>query len=84
MSQLRFISCCFVACNYLCSLAGALCNFYNQEMDYKAPRRHTAALETTDFKDSYPHDIQMYDIPPIGEMSLEDFHELGFDRLKGI
>jgi len=25
----------------------------------------------------------MYDVPPVGEMSLEEFQELGFDRLKG-
>lgn len=53
-------------------------------MDYKTRRRHTAIVETNDFKDNYPYDIQMYDVPPMGEMSLEDFQELGFDRLKGI
>lgn len=53
-------------------------------MDYKARRRHTTVLETSDLKDNYPHDIQIYDVPPMGEMSLEDFQELGFDRLKGI
>ncbi|XP_014484671.1 PREDICTED: DNA primase large subunit-like [Dinoponera quadriceps] len=53
-------------------------------MDYKTHRRHTAIVETTDFKDNYPHDIQIYDEPPMGEMSLEEFQELGFDRLKAL
>lgn len=51
-------------------------------MDYKARRRHTVA-DTNGPENDYPHDIQMYDIPPMGEMSLEEFQELGFDRLKG-
>jgi len=25
----------------------------------------------------------MYDVPPVGEVSLEEFQQLGFDRLKG-
>ncbi|EFN75543.1 DNA primase large subunit [Harpegnathos saltator] len=51
-------------------------------MDYKVRCRQTIIAETSDFKDNYAHDIQMYDVPPMGEMSLEDFQELGFDRLK--
>jgi len=53
-------------------------------MDYKARRRYTTIADTTDFQNYYPHDIQIYDVPPVGEMSLEEFQELGFDRLKGI
>lgn len=50
-------------------------------MDYKTRRRHT--IVTDAHENDYPHDIQMYDVPPVGEMSLEEFQELGFDRLKG-
>ncbi|CAL1680464.1 unnamed protein product [Lasius platythorax] len=52
-------------------------------MDYKARRRHTVA-DTNGRENDYPHDIQMYDVPPMGEMSLEEFQELGFDRLKAL
>ncbi|XP_011644831.1 DNA primase large subunit-like [Pogonomyrmex barbatus] len=52
-------------------------------MDYKARRRYTAVVETS-FNNDYPHDIQMYDVPPAGEISLEEFNELGFDRLKAL
>lgn len=52
-------------------------------MDYKARRRYTAVTDANDLNNDYPHDIQMYDVPPVGEMSLEEFQELGFDRLKG-
>lgn len=51
-------------------------------MDYKTRRRYTVA-DTNDRENDYPHDIQTYDVPPVGEMSLEEFQELGFDRLKG-
>lgn len=57
---------------------------HNPRMDYKARRRYTAAADADDFKDNYVHDIQIYDVPPVGEMSLEEFQELGFDRLKGM
>lgn len=52
-------------------------------MDYKARRRYTAVTDVSGLNNDYPHDIQMYDVPPVGEMSLEEFQELGFDRLKG-
>ena len=52
-------------------------------MDYKARRRYTAVTDVNDVNNDYPHDIQMYDVPPVGEISLEEFQELGFDRLKG-
>ncbi|KAG5311816.1 PRI2 primase, partial [Acromyrmex insinuator] len=51
-------------------------------MDYKARRRYTAVTDVNDVNNDYPHDIQMYDVPPVGEISLEEFQELGFDRLK--
>lgn len=53
-------------------------------MDYKTRRRQEVIVEASNIKDNYPYDIQMYDVPPMGEMSLEEFQELGFDRLKGI
>lgn len=52
-------------------------------MDYKPRRRYTNVVDTDSCKNEYPQDIQMYDVPPMGEMSLEEFQELGFDRLKG-
>ncbi|XP_028050252.1 DNA primase large subunit [Monomorium pharaonis] len=53
-------------------------------MDYKTRRRHTAVADVNGLNNDYPYDIQMYDVPPIGEMSLEEFQELGFDRLKAL
>lgn len=52
-------------------------------MDYKARRRYTAVADANSLNNDYPHDIQMYDVPPVGEISLEEFQKLGFDRLKG-
>lgn len=52
-------------------------------MDYTARKRHTTITDTNGRENDYPHDIQMYNVPPVGEMSLEEFQELGFDRLKG-
>jgi len=52
-------------------------------MDYKARRRYTAIADVNDADVNYSHDIQIYDVPPVGEISLEEFQELGFDRLKG-
>lgn len=52
-------------------------------MEYKARRRYTAVADVNGLSNDYPHDIQMYDVPPVGETSLEEFQELGFDRLKG-
>ncbi|XP_011873303.1 PREDICTED: DNA primase large subunit-like [Vollenhovia emeryi] len=51
-------------------------------MDYKARRRYTSVVDANGLDNDYPNDIQMYDVPPLGEMSLEEFQELGFDRLK--
>ena len=31
----------------------------------------------------YPHDLQFYSIPPIGNLSLQDFEEFAVERLKG-
>ncbi|XP_071579342.1 DNA primase large subunit [Temnothorax nylanderi] len=53
-------------------------------MEYKARRRYTAVTDVSGLSNDYPHDIQMYDVPPVGEMSLEEFQELGFDRLKAL
>lgn len=52
-------------------------------MDYKTRKRHTTITDTNGQENDYPYDIQMYNVPPVGEMSLEEFQELGFDRLKG-
>lgn len=64
--------------------SASLCSqkWIDQRMDYKARRRYTAVTDVSGLND-YPHDIQMYDVPPVGETSLEEFQELGFDRLKG-
>lgn len=52
-------------------------------MEYKTRRRYTSVADVSGLSNDYPHDIQMYDVPPVGETSLEEFQELGFDRLKG-
>ncbi|KAL0116787.1 hypothetical protein PUN28_010005 [Cardiocondyla obscurior] len=51
-------------------------------MDYQARRRYTAVVDVKDLNSEYPYDMQIYNIPPTGELSLEEFQELGFDRLK--
>jgi len=51
-------------------------------MEYKARQRYSVT-DTTSLVNDYHQDIQMYDVPPLGEMTLEEFQELGFDRLKG-
>lgn len=38
--------------------------------------------EIQTLKTLYPHDLQIYDIPPVGEISLIEFQELSLDRLK--
>ncbi|XP_011161547.1 DNA primase large subunit [Solenopsis invicta] len=53
-------------------------------MDYKTRRRYTTVADVHSTNNDYPHDIQMYDVSPVGEMSLEEFQELGFDRLKAL
>lgn len=65
-------------------------------MEYKTRQRYTNVTNVanvtnvtnvanvTSFANDYSCDVQMYDVPPMGEMSLEEFQEFGFDRLKGV
>ncbi|CAL7943762.1 unnamed protein product [Xylocopa violacea] len=50
-------------------------------MEYTKKRRVVANVES-DLHDIYPHDLQIYEFPPRGEMTLEEFKQLGMERLK--
>lgn len=50
-------------------------------MDFR--RRRIVKTETKVVSDLYPHDLQLYKIPPVGEISLEEFDELAVERLQG-
>ncbi|KAL2743463.1 DNA primase large subunit-like [Vespula maculifrons] len=50
-------------------------------MDF-ALKHCTIKNEIKTLKASYPHDLQVYDVPPSGEISLIEFQELSLDRLK--
>ncbi|XP_043497608.1 DNA primase large subunit-like [Polistes fuscatus] len=50
-------------------------------MDF-AFKHCTVTNEIKTLKTLYPHDLQVYDVPPEGEISLIEFQELALDRLK--
>ncbi|XP_047355245.1 DNA primase large subunit-like isoform X2 [Vespa velutina] len=50
-------------------------------MDF-ALKHCTIKNEIKTLKAFYPHDLQVYDVPPSGEISLIEFQELSLDRLK--
>ncbi|KAK2575469.1 hypothetical protein KPH14_011200 [Odynerus spinipes] len=53
-------------------------------MDFtsNASKHCTINNEIKTLKALYPHDLQVYDVPPVGEISLIEFQELSLDRLK--
>lgn len=53
-------------------------------MDTTARRRKIVKeIENSTLSDNlYPFDINMYTLPPVGEISLEEFEQLAFDRLQ--
>lgn len=52
-------------------------------MDFSRRHRTKVKPEEIALAESYPHELQMYSIPPMGEISLTEFEQLAVDRLKG-
>lgn len=53
-----------------------------KEMDFR--RKRIVKSEPKVISEVYPHDLQLYKIPPVGEISLEEFENLAIERLQGI
>lgn len=51
-------------------------------MEYTKRRRYAIKVKSNDLEDIYPHDLQMYDFPPRGEVLLTEFEQLAKERLK--
>lgn len=51
-------------------------------MDIKVKRRTVKAVVAGSLAETYPHDLQMYRVPPIGNISLSEFESLAIERLK--
>lgn len=51
-------------------------------MEYTKRRRRTVNIESSNLKDIYPHDLQIYTFPPSGEIPYVEFQQLGMERLK--
>ena len=50
----------------------------------QTPRRRKNIKLTGDrHADRYPHGLQFYTVPPVENISLQDFEDLAVDRLKG-
>lgn len=50
-------------------------------MDFR--RKKVIKREIGGLSELYPHDLQLYKIPPMGNISLTEFEQLAMDRLKG-
>lgn len=54
-------------------------------MDYTPKRRRVATKqEVNPLFEAYPHDLQMYKIPPSGEISLVEFQDWAMERQKSM
>ena len=54
------------------------------DMDYNTPkRRRTIKTEKNVLQEAYPHDMQLYKVPPTGLISLAEFQDLALERQKG-
>ncbi|XP_015589033.1 DNA primase large subunit-like [Cephus cinctus] len=45
-------------------------------------RRHTIKRDINSLEEIYPHDVQLYQTPPTGEVELSEFQELAVERVK--
>ncbi|XP_008207104.1 DNA primase large subunit isoform X1 [Nasonia vitripennis] len=52
------------------------------KMDYTPKRRRTHKPEKSALLEAYPHDLQLYKVPPIGQISLVEFQDLALERQK--
>ncbi|XP_052757862.1 DNA primase large subunit [Galleria mellonella] len=50
-------------------------------MNLNIKRRSTKSLTTGSLIETYPHDLQLYKIPPIDNISLQEFESLALERL---
>ncbi|KAM3962800.1 LOW QUALITY PROTEIN: DNA primase large subunit [Aphomia sociella] len=50
-------------------------------MDLNIKRRSTKVLVTGSLAETYPHDLQLYKIPPTENISLQEFETLALERL---
>lgn len=51
-------------------------------MDFTIKRRNIKPTHTGSLVELYPHDLQLYRIPPINNITLQEFEELAIERLK--
>jgi DNA primase large subunit len=55
-------------------------------MEYRSnPRRHKKAIKISDGIDFslYPHHLQLYTLPPIENITLQEFEDFAIERLRG-
>ncbi|XP_014362695.2 DNA primase large subunit, partial [Papilio machaon] len=50
-------------------------------MDLKIKRKSVRTAYTSNLLESYPHDLQMYKIPPVEDIRLQEFETLALERL---
>lgn len=54
-------------------------------MDYTPKRRRTTVKpEISALQEAYPHDLNLYKVPPVGQISLLEFQDLAMERQKGM
>uniref|UniRef100_A0A1B6EC91 DNA primase large subunit n=1 Tax=Clastoptera arizonana TaxID=38151 RepID=A0A1B6EC91_9HEMI len=71
-------SCLFTKLYFLNSSLEGFCF----KMDFISKRKITKPDYSDGLSALYPHDLQMYKIPPMGDISLHEFEQFAFDRLK--
>lgn len=50
-------------------------------MDFNIRRKSTKSLVTSSLVERYPHDLQVYKVPPTENISLQEFETLALERL---
>ena len=56
---------------------------FDRNMQFYRRKSKITTLEGTENAGKYAHGLQMYKIPPTGNITLEEFEEFAIDRLKG-
>lgn len=51
-------------------------------MDFNIKRKPTRTPITGSLVESYPHDLQLYKVPPVDNIRLQEFETIALDRLK--
>lgn len=52
------------------------------DMDFTPKRKRVVKNENNALLETYPHDMQLYKIPPKGQLSLSEFEEFALERQK--